>query len=141
MEKNASDLLVKDTITDFLYGKEDASQFENALDIFSYLDDIILFSKEKWSLVLKSLFLDKPHVIIIGKPSAALASKLELDEAERLLTQKKSLGPEKLNDLKRQLEEAEKLNNRPIPNGVLGSNALIKINFQSQKWKTLDYFL
>jgi Zn-dependent M16 (insulinase) family peptidase len=54
-----------------------------------------------------------------GKPSAALAEKLEKDEKARLDAQIAELGPEGLVRLQKELDDAKNENDAPIPEKVL----------------------
>lgn len=54
-----------------------------------------------------------------GKPSAALAEKLEKDERARLDAQIAKLGPEGLARLQKELDNAKAENDAPIPEKVL----------------------
>ena len=66
-------------------------------------------------------YIDQPSVVIIGKPSAMLADKLERDEKARLAEQVKKLGPEGLEEAVKKLEEAKGEHSKPIPTDVLSS--------------------
>lgn len=59
--------------------------------------------------------------MIIGKPSASLADKLEKDEKERIDAQVKALGPDGLKKAEALLEEAKAEHSKPIPTDVLTS--------------------
>ena len=54
-----------------------------------------------------------------GKPSAALAEKLEKDEKARLDAQIAKLGPEGLTRLQKELDNAKAENDAPIPEKIL----------------------
>ena len=66
-------------------------------------------------------YIDSPCVVVRGKPSGALADKLENDEKERIDAQVKALGPEGLERAKDLLEKSKKENDKPIPEEVLTS--------------------
>ena|SRR6266545_2056262 len=66
-------------------------------------------------------YIDQPSVVIVGKPSATLADKLEKDEKARLAEQVKKLGPEGLEEAVKRLEEAKAEHSKPIPTDVLSS--------------------
>jgi hypothetical protein len=59
--------------------------------------------------------------VIRGKPSTQLADRLEADEKARVASQREKLGPEGLEKLEKQVEEAKKENDRPIPSEILKS--------------------
>lgn len=54
-----------------------------------------------------------------GKPSAALAERLESDEKARIAKQREDLGEAGLKKLEQELEEAKKEHEQPIPEKVL----------------------
>ena len=66
-------------------------------------------------------FIDQPAVAVNGKPSAALPDKLEADEKVRIAAQKERLGEEGLKKLVKELEEAKKEHEKPIPKEMLTS--------------------
>lgn len=59
--------------------------------------------------------------MIIGKPSAKLADKLEKEEKARIAAQVERLGPEGLKKAEMELEEAKAEHSRPIPTDILTS--------------------
>ena len=58
-------------------------------------------------LVYFRYYIDSPSVVVVGRPSAALAEKLEKDEKKRLATQVKKLGPEGLAAAEKELDAAK----------------------------------
>jgi len=74
-----------------------------------------------WESQLKNgrYFIDTPYIAVRGKPSAALAEKLEKDERARLDAQIAKLGPEGLARLQKELDNAKAENDAPIPEKVL----------------------
>ena len=63
--------------------------------------------------------IDAPYIAVRGKPSAALAEKLEKDERARLDAQIAKLGPEGLARLQKELDNAKAENDAPIPEKIL----------------------
>jgi len=59
--------------------------------------------------------------VIVGKPSASLAEKLEKDEKARIAIQIEKLGPEGLKRAEAELEKAKAEHDRPIPSEILTS--------------------
>jgi hypothetical protein len=60
-------------------------------------------------------------VIVRGKPSAAVAERLEKEEKARIEKQKATLGPEGLAQKAKELKEAKAEHEKPIPTDVLKS--------------------
>ena len=75
-----------------------------------------------------SSIVNQPHVVILGKPSAALAEKLEKDEKARVAAQKERLGEEGLAAAERALEAAKKEHDKEIPKDVLASFPVPDVN-------------
>lgn len=63
--------------------------------------------------------IDAPYIAVRGKPSAALAEKLEKDERARIDAQIAKLGPEGLARLQKELDDAKAENDAPIPENML----------------------
>lgn len=63
-------------------------------------------------------------MIIRGKPSAALADKLESDEKARIAAQVEKLGPEGVRRAQEELDEAKAEHDKPIPTEILKSFAV-----------------
>lgn len=66
-------------------------------------------------------YIDPHSVVIIGKPSAKLAEKLEKDEKARTAEQVKTLGPEGLKKAAKILDDAKAEHSRTIPTEILTS--------------------
>ncbi len=64
-------------------------------------------------------YVDPPCVVVRGKPSAAMATKLEKDEKARIEDQKERLGHEGLAKAEKELEEAKKEHEKEIPGEIL----------------------
>ena len=64
-------------------------------------------------------FVSAPSLTVIGKPSAALADRIEKEEKARLEAQRKELGEEGLKKNEKVLEDAMKESNEPIPAEML----------------------
>jgi Zn-dependent M16 (insulinase) family peptidase len=64
-------------------------------------------------------FIDPPSIVVVGRPSADLADKLEKDEKKRLAAQVKKLGPQGLKEAEKDLEAAKAEHDAPIPTDVL----------------------
>ncbi len=66
-------------------------------------------------------YIDPPCVVVRGKPSAALADKLEVDEKNRVEEQNKLLGDEGRRRAKEELEAAKAVHELPIPEDLIKS--------------------
>lgn len=65
--------------------------------------------------------MDRASLVVRGKPSAALAERLERDEKARIAAQVEDLGPEGLKQAEKELDEANAENEKPIPKEILTS--------------------
>lgn len=66
-------------------------------------------------------FVNQPYTVVIGRPSANLAEKLETIEKARLAAQVEKLGPEGLASATKELEAAKAEHELPIPKEILTS--------------------
>jgi len=66
-------------------------------------------------------YIDPHCVIVTGKPSAALAEKLEKNEVTRIKAQVEKLGLEGLKAAETDLQKAKLEHERPIPTDILTS--------------------
>lgn len=66
-------------------------------------------------------FVDQPYTVVIGRPSANLAEKLETIEKARLAAQVEKLGPGGLAKAGQELEAAKAEHELPIPKEILTS--------------------
>lgn len=57
--------------------------------------------------------------MLLGKPSATLAKKLEEEEKARIIQQRETLGTEGLAKAEKELEDAKKEHDREIPTSIL----------------------
>ena len=64
-------------------------------------------------------YIDPHHVVVVGRPSAQLAQKLEEEEKARIAKQCETLGPEGLKKAESELEDAKKEHDREIPKTIL----------------------
>lgn len=72
-------------------------------------------------LILLRYFLDPKYAVVIGKPSAALAERLETEEKARIAAQRDSLGPDGLAKREKLLNDAKAEHDKEIPPEVLKS--------------------
>ncbi|KAF5390191.1 hypothetical protein D9757_002846 [Collybiopsis confluens] len=119
IESSKGETFVGSIISDVLYGTEDGSEISANLAEFEYYSAVKAWTSKQWTDLLQKYYIDPPSVVVIGRPSAELAEKLEKDEKKRLEAQAKALGPEGLKAAKKELEEAKAEHDRPIPTEVL----------------------
>ncbi|KAH0838376.1 Metalloenzyme, LuxS/M16 peptidase-like protein [Lanmaoa asiatica] len=82
LESAKGDTFSGTIITDFLYGAADGSDLRGALDEIKYYNILRTWSNSQWTELLKSgitrYFVDQPYTVVVGRPSADLAEKLEM---------------------------------------------------------------
>ena len=66
-------------------------------------------------------FVEPKRIIVRGKPSAAVAERIEKEEKARIAKQKEALGPDGLAEKAKELEDAKAEHDRPIPTEILKS--------------------
>ena len=71
--------------------------------------------------VTSRYFVHPKRIVVLGKPSAAVAERIEKEEKTRIAKQKKALGPEGLARKAKELEEAKAEHDKPIPTEILKS--------------------
>ncbi|KAF8844003.1 hypothetical protein BDN67DRAFT_895938 [Paxillus ammoniavirescens] len=121
LESAKGDTFSGTVITDFLYGAPDGSDLHGALDEIKYYNILRTWSHSQWTELLRVYFIDRPYIVVIGKPSSSLAEQLETDEKARLAAQVKKLGPEGLANAEKELEAAKAEHELPIPKDILTS--------------------
>ncbi|KAH6917298.1 cytoplasmic protein [Coprinopsis sp. MPI-PUGE-AT-0042] len=121
LESAKGDTFSGTIISDVLYGKEDGSELKDSMDEINQYEQLRHWTNEQWTDLLRKYFIDPPSVIVVGKPSAAMAAKLEKDEAKRIEEQVAELGPEGLKQAEAKLEAAKAEHDRPIPEKIITS--------------------
>ena len=120
VETSPSSTMAHICIEEFLYGSPDGTHLTRSFTYIQDLERMKSYTKEFWIQKLREHLLDKPYMLLRGKPSAKYAVELNLDETKRVEKQAQDLGEEKLKELDKKLEDAMKFNDRPIPQDVLG---------------------
>ncbi|KII93562.1 hypothetical protein PLICRDRAFT_49603 [Plicaturopsis crispa FD-325 SS-3] len=119
LESAKGDVFSGTIITDHLYGKRDGSELKDSMDEINQYAALRKWTSKQWTDLLRKYYIDPASIVVLGKPSAALATKLEKDEKARVEAQVAKLGPEGLAKAAKELEEAKAEHDRPIPQDVL----------------------
>ena len=128
VEKRPADIFSQKLINEALYGSLDGKTLtEDVMDL-KYYDALSHWTSEQWTALLQRWYIDNPHVCIQGKPSAQLAKDLERNELARVEKQRERLGEQGLAEKKRKLEEAQELNDKPIPQDQIRKFKIPKIS-------------
>ncbi|EIW67501.1 hypothetical protein TREMEDRAFT_33585 [Tremella mesenterica DSM 1558] len=130
METSVSGVLSDVVIGDFLYGDLEGKDLPSAFDDLKDYAILEKWSGSDWQSFLKKqvnllpahqYFISQNCLTIIGKPSAALAQKIESDEKERIAKRKEEFGKEKLEELGRMLKKAKEESDTPPPEEMITS--------------------
>ena len=105
-------------IGDFLFGKRDGSTLRSLENLHEY-DELEKWTEDQWKGFLRKWISDAHHISILGKPSAKLSKKLEVEEKARVAAQVARLGESGLKRLEEKLNEAKAQNDREIPRELL----------------------
>lgn len=120
-------------IGDFLYGS-------TREDLETRVKNISLFKKMKsepeeyWKDLMKTYFIDKPFVVIIGEPSQKEMVEMAELEEKRVEKQREDLGEDGLKQKEEELNRAKEENEREAPESILTSVPVpdvAKIKFHS----------
>lgn len=121
VESSKGDTFSGTVITDFLYGAEDGATLGVSLDEISRYDVLRTWTSEDWVRLLKQYYVNPHRVVLVGKPSAAMAKRLEDEEKARIAKQKEALGEAGLKKAEAELEAAKKEHDTSIPTEILTS--------------------
>lgn len=119
-------------IVSFLYGNLDGSSLRAWVEDVKDYDILMEWDAQKWCDLLKTNFVENPSVAILTSPSKELSDKLKKETKDRISATKKKYGPEGLAELQKRADEAQEINNKPVPQSVLNefkSPDLTKIKF------------
>ncbi|KAJ9101136.1 hypothetical protein QFC21_003354 [Naganishia friedmannii] len=118
-ETSVTDVLTDAIVADFLYGNKDAKDLNRTFDDLKWYDTLLSWQSAQWSDLITRLLVDNPSIVVIGKPSAALADKITKEQADLLEATKARLGPEGLETKAAELALAQKENDREIPDRMI----------------------
>ncbi|KAI0080089.1 hypothetical protein K474DRAFT_1590638 [Panus rudis PR-1116 ss-1] len=121
IESSQGDVFSGHVITDVLYGSEDGSELPPAIDEISLFSDLRQWTNKDWTDLIKKYFIEANYAVVRGKPSAAMAERLEKEEKARITAQKERLGPDGLAKAEAELEAAKKEHDKEIPTTLLKS--------------------
>ncbi|ORZ20228.1 Metalloenzyme, LuxS/M16 peptidase-like protein [Absidia repens] len=120
-ETDAHDTTAGICIYDFLYGADGGKDLVKSVKDHEYLAKLEEYTASDWLNVIQKYYLNRPHVTLLGKPSAEFAEQLAEEEQSRVEKQCEDLGEQKLEELQKKLEDAMATNDKPLPSGILES--------------------
>ena len=128
VEKLPSEIFSQKLINEALYGSLDGKTLTEDVTDLKYYDALSSWTSDEWITLLQRWYIDNPHVCICGKPSAQLAKEIEQNELARIEKQREKLGNKGLAEKKRKLEDAQELNDTPIPQDQIRKFKIPKIS-------------
>lgn len=105
-------------ITSYLFGDRNGESLKELSSLAEY-DELERWTEDQWRAFLRKWLVDAHHIAVLGKPSQKLADDLKAKELARIDKRKQELGPDGLEKLRKQLEDAKKQNDIEIPDAVL----------------------
>ncbi|KAH9486850.1 hypothetical protein JR316_0000915 [Psilocybe cubensis] len=121
LESAKGDTFSNTIISDFLYGTENGSELQKSMDEINHYIQMRTWNSDQWTSLLSKYYVEPASVVVIGKPSASLAEKLEKEEKERIAKQVQQLGPEGLKRAEAELEAAKAEHSQEIPSEIITS--------------------
>ncbi|KXN89943.1 hypothetical protein AN958_04947 [Leucoagaricus sp. SymC.cos] len=115
LESAKGDTFSGAVISDFLYGAADGSDLKGTMDDINQYAELRTWDGKHWTDLLQKYYIDPPSVVVVGKPSAQLAERLETEEKARITEQAKTLGPEGLKEAAELLQRSKAEHDKPIP--------------------------
>ncbi|WFD29887.1 hypothetical protein MSPP1_000901 [Malassezia sp. CBS 17886] len=119
LETRPADCFSDVLIHEFLYGKQDGSELRVSLDDMRRFDVLDTYTSDDWVRVLRANLIDNARLVVVGRPSAALARKLKADKRALVAERRATLGPDAGARFDEELRDARSENDRPIPPGLL----------------------
>lgn len=104
-----------------IYGDLKGEQLVRSMRVLSILEELESWTLQEWQDFIARYFLDRPYYCQLGKPSTKMANQLQETERQRVEQQRKDLGPAKLAELAKRLEDMAELNDVPIPDSLIES--------------------
>ncbi|CUM65039.1 uncharacterized protein PRCAT00002658001 [Priceomyces carsonii] len=124
------------SIGEFIYGKADGSDLKKWTENIAEFDILLQWTPEQWSSFIKEMLIDNKSATVLGRPSAKLNEKLELENKKVLQRIESTYGPQGLKELETKVKKAQEKNDEPIPDELLtqfGKPDPSKINFIQTK--------
>ncbi|GHT84478.1 metalloprotease [Actinomycetota bacterium] len=119
LEMRPADCFSDVLIHDFLYGHRDGRDLASALDDMQRFDALARYTQDDWSRVLRRYLVDNTRLVVIGRPSAALAQRLQHETQARVAARRAELGEAGTQALEQALADARRTNDAPFPSQVL----------------------
>ncbi|XP_047134404.1 uncharacterized protein C05D11.1 isoform X1 [Hydra vulgaris] len=120
LEDHPHDTLSHLVIGDFLFSAEN-DDLQSYVNKVGRLKNLKQENADFWVELLKKYIVDQKMVVVVGEPSEELMKKMGDEEKTRLTAQADQLGPEGLEQMKKELEAAIKENEREPAKEIINS--------------------
>ncbi|ODQ78123.1 hypothetical protein BABINDRAFT_93187 [Babjeviella inositovora NRRL Y-12698] len=117
--EKSPELLSTIAIEEFMYGNVDGTDLAKWTQNLDEYDELLEWTEEQWTAMLRLVFVSSPHVTVIARPSATLYEEHKKVDKALLKKRKGAFGKEGLEKLRKKLEDATALNDTPIPEALL----------------------
>lgn len=119
--EKSPDNVINMAVFEAAYGNTDGSDLKKWVKGLHEYEVIKKWDINQWIDVYQKYFLDNKACIIVTKPSKALYLKFKAENKKRIDDRIAHYGPDGLKKLAQKLDEAEKANNRKIPQDIWDS--------------------
>jgi len=118
IENSPHDSVASMVIGDVLYGSKE-QDFETRLNSVAVYESFKKETSFYWLNLIKKYMVDKPRVLVKGKPSIKLESEMKKNEKERVAAQVADLGPQGLEEQAKLVDKSMEENDKDVPEDVL----------------------
>lgn len=119
LEVRTAECFADSLIIDHLYGNEEGADLPTGMDSMARYDQLGHWTSEQWTALLSKYYIDNPRLVVVGRPSKALAKRLKKETKALEASRRSELGEDGLKQRAAKVEEARKINDRPIPDELL----------------------
>ncbi|KAL8283302.1 hypothetical protein RQP46_005712 [Phenoliferia psychrophenolica] len=119
VETSTSDYLCGTISSDALYGPEDGSELDEAINDIARCRLLARWTSEQWAELLERYFVHSKCLIIIGRPSSKMVKDLDLENTNRIRANIERYRPSGLATLDNKLNAAVRENAKPVPDALL----------------------
>lgn len=119
LESGPQDFISDVVVTDFMYGERSGKDLLEIRNDMERLDILDKWTAQQWADLIKTYLVDNPRLVVTARPSAKMASELRAESKAALKERKERFGEEGLKRLGKELDEARRANDAPIPEKVI----------------------
>ncbi|ONH69973.1 Presequence protease 1, chloroplastic/mitochondrial [Cyberlindnera fabianii] len=117
--EKSTDILTDYVINDFLYSDVEAKALTKNLKSLADYESLSTWSTEQWVDLYQKYLIKNKSSVVVSRPSKKLYKSSKAANKKLIEDRKATLGESGLADLKKKLEDAQKLNDAPIPDELI----------------------